>query len=141
MPNGLRIQKDFLKNLRLVFDTEDATLLETINLPFPVEISTGFSEYFEQQYEILTPVIRSYEGIDKVAELLWSYSKSREKLADEADKECWKHVEDGIKNEILQLIRLAELRFPEEEYSEILQTCNDVFDGEIFGDMEINSFF
>lgn len=141
IPSGLRISKDFLKRLKIAIDTEDITLVEQLTPPFPEEVTTQTLECFEQQYETFSPIVTRYEGIDRVAELLWAFSKSQEELSDDSDAEYRKHIESDYKTEILNLLRTVEFRISKTDFSEISQLCNDVFNGYAFNDVSFNAFY
>lgn len=141
LPSGLRISKDFLKKLKIAIDSEDATLAGQLTPPFPEEITSQIFECFEHQYEILTAAITGYEGVDRIAELLWAFSKSREELADSCDTQYRRLTECNLKTEILNLLKSVELRIPKNDFIELSQLCNDVFNGQEFNDVSFNSFY
>ena len=141
IPSGLRISKDFLKRLKFAIDTEDITLVEQLTPPFPEEVTTQTLECFEHQYEIFRPIVTGYEGIDRVAELLWAFSKSQEELSGDSDAEYRNHIESNYKTEILNLLRTVESRISKTDFSEISQLCNDVFNGYAFNDVSFNAFY
>ena len=140
MLNGFRISKDFLKKLKIVIDTGDATLAEQLTPPFPEEVTTQIMECFEYQYEILMPVGTGYEGMDRIAELLWAFSKSQEELSNDYDTEYRRRIECNLKTEILNLLKSFKLRIPKNDYIELSQLCNNVFNGQRFNDANFNSF-
>jgi len=141
IPSGLRISKDFLKRLKIAIDTEDITLVEQLTPPFPEEVTKQILECFEYQYETFSPIVTGYEGIDRVAELLWAFSKSQEELSDGSDAEYRRHIESDYKAEILNFLRTVESRISETDFSEIFQLCNDVFSGYAFNDVSFNIFY
>ena len=141
LPNGLRIPKNFLKKFKVAIDTEDCELAEELTSPFPEKITTQILECFKHQYEVLSPVITGYEGIDRVAELLWAFSKSREELSDGSDIRYLKHIENNYKIETLSLLKTFESQISDTDFSEISQLCNDVFNGYVFNDVSFNELY
>lgn len=140
-PSTLKIPKDFLKKLKTAFDTEDASLLEQLAPPFPEEVTTAVLDCFEHQYEIFKPIISGYEGIDRISELLWAFSKSREELRDDSNIEYRKQLESIYRTEILDLLKTFESRIPQDEHSKISQLCDEVFYGLKFDDVSFNAFY
>ncbi|ACV61738.1 hypothetical protein Dtox_0831 [Desulfofarcimen acetoxidans DSM 771] len=141
MPSGLRVSKDFLKRLKIAINTEDTKLAEQLTSPFPEEVTTQILECFEHQYEVFSPIVTGYEEIDRIAELLWAFSKSQEELSDDSDTEYRKYIENNYKTEISSLLRTVESQIPQTDLSEISQLCNDVFNGYTFDDGSFNSFY
>lgn len=141
MPSGLRISKDFLKKLKIAIDTEDDTLAEQLTPPFPEEVTSQMLECFEHKYEILMPAVTGYEGVDRIAELLWAFSKSQEELADDCDMEYRRLIECNLKTEIINLLKSVEPQIPNNDFIELTQLCNNVFNGQEFNDVSFNSFY
>jgi hypothetical protein len=136
--NGLKAPFEFLKNFKEAVDNDDDSLMESLSMPFPEEISSGFLNCFDERY-VKEPIQQShYEGIDKVFEVLWSISKTREILTDEADCSYLCDVEEKYKNYVLKTLNQFAGIIPENEFVEISQLCNDVLNGDKFSDVDIN---
>jgi hypothetical protein len=138
MPNGLKIPNIFLKNLKIAIDTKDSTLIEQISPPFPGEITMHILDCFEQRYEIFTTINTGYEGIDRILELLWAFSKSQKELADESDSGYRKFTESILEIEILDILKSFESQIPHNDFCELSKLCNDVFKGNKFDDAKFN---
>jgi hypothetical protein len=139
--DGLKIPKDFLIKLRTAINNDDATLAEKLPPPFPDKVTAKILDCFEYKYEILTPAVTRYEGVDRIAELLWAFSKSRNELYDDSDTKYRNHVEGYYKKEIKNQLRVFESRIPQTEFNEISQLCNDVFNNYEFDDISFNTFY
>lgn len=141
LPNGLRIPNRFLKKLKTAIDTEDAELIEQLSLPFPEEITMYILDCFEQRYEIFTTISTGYEGIERILELLWAFSKSQKELADESNSEYRKFTMSILKTEILDLLKSFESQITHNDFCELSQLCNDVFKGNEFDDAKLNAVY
>ena len=140
MPTGLEVPKKFLKDLGAAIETENEASIEEIVPPFPQEITTQILECFDEQYKISLPRATDHEGVDEIAVLLWTLSKSREILTDSADIEYLQTTEDSIKADILQSLSEIQHRVSELDYRKLSTLCHDVFNGKAFDDKDFNLF-
>lgn len=140
-PSGLKIPKDFLIKYKIAIDENDASLIEKLTFPFPEEINQKFLDCFEGKYEILKPIVTGYEGIDKVAELLWAFSMYHKELNNEYDSKYKNFIETKIKTEILDFLSHIKKQISQRDFNELLQLCNDVFKGKAFNDTNLNIFY
>ena len=141
MPTGLQISNDFLRELKILLDTEDVTLAESLTLPLPVEVTAKILACFEHQHGINMPVTSTYEGVDRIAELLWALSISRKELSDSINEEYRKSTENRLKLEIENLLKDIRLRIRQNDSNELYQLCNDVFNGREFNDVNFNTLY
>ena len=141
MPNGLKIPNHFLNDLKIAIDTEDVTLIEQLSPPFPIEISEMFLGCFEKRYEKSTTISTGYEGIDRILELLWAFSKSQKELVGENDSEYLKLTENMLKTEILGILKSFEDLITDKDFCEISQLCDGVFKGNEFDDANFNDVY
>jgi len=141
LPSVLKIPKDFFIKLKKIINTDDVILEEQLTPPFPEEITIKILDCFESKYEIFSYVDTRYEGIDRIAELLWALSKSHNELSDEIDTRYRNHIESYYKNEIKNYLSALEPRIPQTEFDDISQICNGVFNEYKFDDISFNIFF
>jgi hypothetical protein len=139
MPSGLRFSNDFFVKLKTTVDTEDVA--GQLSPPFPEEVTAKILNCFEDKYEIFSPVVTGYEGIDRIAELLWAFSKSHKELSDDSNTEYRNHIESYYKTEIENYLKLIENRISQTEFNEISQLCSKVFIKYDFDDTSFNIFF
>ncbi len=140
MPNGLRIPIQFLNNLKTAIDTENVALIEELSPPFPKEITQQVLDCFGHKYELFKLTITGYEGIDRIFELLWAFSKSQSELSDERDSEYRKLTESNLKTEILNLLKSYKSQITHGDFCELSQLCTNVFNGYEFDDTKYNSY-
>lgn len=138
MPNGFRVMIKFLEKLKVAIEEDDENLMEEISLPFPEEISQKFLNCFEEKMKLIKLPTSPYEGIDRIFELIWSYSTSRDILVDKFDSGYLSGMLFEHKVKITNLLKKYEERIPIRDYKDIEQLCNDVYNGEVFGDAELN---
>jgi len=141
MSSGLKIPKEFFIKLRTVINTDDVTLAEQLPPPFPEKITIKILDCFESKYEIFTNIDTRYDGIDRIAELLWALSKSHNELYDDIDTRYRNHIESYYKKEIKNHLSAFEPRIPKTEFNKISQLCNYVFNGYKFDDISFNTFY
>ena len=140
LPTGLLMSKNFFTDLKQVIDTNDELIAEKVTPPFPIHITTQMLECFKNEYETLTPITTGYEGIDKVGELLWAYSKTLESLTDECDAEYLDSSRDNLKSEILNVLTSYKQKISPNGYEELRALCEEVLNGQEFGDAELDKF-
>jgi len=141
LPSGLNLPKILLTDFKKVIDANDGALAEKLTPPFPIEITTQMLECFDVKYKVLIPIATGYEGIDKIGELLWAYSKTLELLTDEFDAEYRDLSRDSLKSEILSVLESFNQKIPPKNYEELRALCEDVFYGRVFDDVELEKFY
>ena len=141
LPTGFRVSRDFFVDLRQLIDTNNEDLAEKFTPPFPIDITAQMLECFEGEYRVLSPIVTGYEGIDKVGELLWAYSKTLELLTDECDTEYRDSSSDNLKSEILNLLASFKQKISQYDYDELCLICEDVLSGQVFDDASFKEFY
>ena len=140
MQVGWKIPKENLKRLDTAINTENIAVLEQLSPSFPEEITADILKCFEHQYEIQIPRANRYEGIDKIAELLWAFSVFQRELSSEDDREYKNCVGSDLKKKIMCLLKSFDSKVTRDEYSKLNKLCNNVFNGLKFDDVRLNSF-
>lgn len=140
LPRCFLMSNDFLRNLQTIIETGNEALAEKVNPPFPQEITAQMLECFNHQYEVVVPVVAGYEGLDRVAELLWAFSMTRKGLGDGNDPEYQRLAEDKLKTQVLDALRVFKHQVSRDYYDEVSQLCKAVFNGRCFDDTDLNLF-
>ncbi len=109
-------------------------------LPFPIDITPQIVDCFGPGYELASAIVTGYEGIDRIAELLWAYTKVQELLTDERDIQYRKRTEETLKNEILAMLSLYKDKILSDDLKSIQSLCDRVIQGQRFGNDEMNKF-
>ncbi|WP_099203896.1 P-loop NTPase [Scatolibacter rhodanostii] len=139
--HGLKIPKRFFETLKQAVENEDETLINEFTPAFPVEVTSQMVECFSNGYDIEKPAITGYENVDRVGELLWAFSKSRQVLIDNQDAKYFNIIEKKYKDEIFKILGDISSKIPERHFTEISNICKSVFEGEEFLDVELNAFY
>ena len=85
-------------------------------------------------------MVTGYEGIDRIAELLWAYTKVQELLTDERDIQYRKRTEENLKNEIWATLSLYKDKILSDDLKSIQSLCERVIQRQRFGNDEMNKF-
>ena len=96
---------------------------------------------FTNEYEVEKPAVTGYENVDRIGELLWALSKSRQVLIDNQDAKYFNIIEKKYKDEILKLLGEINSKIVDKHFTEISNICKAVFEGEEFLDVELNAFY
>lgn len=140
IPNGLKIPKRFFETLKQAVEN-DESLINELTPPFPVEVTSLMVNCFANGYDVEKPPVTGYENVDRVGELLWAFSKSRQVLIDKQDAKYFEIIEKRYKAEILKLLGDINCKIEYKHFTEISNICNAVFEGEEFLDVELNVFY
>lgn len=141
MTNGLKIPKRFFEKLKKAVEDNDVNLMNELSPPFPVEVTPQMLNCFNCGYDVVKPAVTGYENIDRISELLWALSKSRQMLIYNEDVKYRSIVEEKYKDEVLKILEDINSKITDEYFTEISNLCKAVFEGEEFLDVELNAFY
>lgn len=141
IPSGLKIPKKFLGTLKQCVENDDESLVDELGLPFPIEVTSQIVDCFANVYDVEKPAVTGYENVDRVGELLWAFSKSRQVLTNYQDEAYFISIEKKYKDEILKLLSDISDKIVDEHFTEISNICKAVFEGDEFLDVELNAFY
>jgi hypothetical protein len=141
IPNGLKIPKRFFETLKQAVENEDESLINELTPPFPVEVTSQMVNCFANRYDVEKPAVTGYENVDRVGELLWALSKSRQVLIDNQNAKYFNIIEKKYKDEILKLLGDINSKIADKHFTEISNICKTVCEGEEFLDVELNAFY
>jgi len=136
-PSGIRINKDFLANVKKVIEENDDSHLENSFKPYPIEITDEMIQDFDTKYSIAS--VESIGQYDILFEKVWKYAQLKkyiEKSKYLAEMENSTRKEINIAFESLSTITHLALR----EYAEsIMRKVLD--DGGDFDDKDFNDAY
>jgi len=139
--NGLKIPKTCLKTLRESIESGEDKFAETrFSNPLPVEITPNIISCFEGKYSIEKNTIDNSK-LERISELLWAISKSRQILVGDEDKEYLFKLEYEYKRNVEDILRSIKGSITNDKYLFIENLCKEVFEGAIFLDSEISKFY
>lgn len=137
---GLKFPKSALAVNKSALDDDDPQP-EGLFRPFPIAITPKIVNCFGPGFEIAPARITGYEGIDKIAELLWAYAKAHEILTDKRDTQYRKQTEVKLSNEIWRTLSFYTNQIAPDDLESLRKLCENVIEGQQFGDDDINEFF
>lgn len=140
LENGLKITKKCLFDLKCALDNEDSEKSEKWIPPFPENITDKILTCFNIRLHVKQSESNGYEGLDIIAELLWSYSKIRETLTDKNDLNYCNKLLTNYKAKIYTKFTSYKPYISEKLYDEIYNLCENVIQGTDFSDYEYNNF-
>ena len=132
IPSGLKIPKNFLGTLKQCVENDDESLVDELGLPFPIEVTSQIVDCFANVYDVEKPAVTGYENVDRVGELLWAFSKSRQVLTNYQDEAYFISIEKKYKDEIFKLLSDISDKIVNEHFTEISNICKAVFEGDEF---------
>ena len=138
--HGIKVTMNFLKNLKVAFETRDEGLMKTISPPFPEKIGKQFLDCFSEQYTLRVHSASIYEGIDHILEMLWEFSQSSRELLAESDLDYMEFIRKDLENKVFCSLENYKNKIPDDEYMELVQLCKDTFNGSHFDDIQLNDF-
>lgn len=128
--------------------TDIFTLMKEKNADFDssavgrrMEVTSQIVDCFANVYDVEKPAVTGYENVDRVGELLWAFSKSRQVLTNYQDEAYFISIEKKYKDEILKLLSNISDKIVDEHFTEISNICKAVFEEDEFLDVELNAFY
>ena len=119
IPNGFKIPKRFFETLKQCVENDDESLINKLSPPFPVEVTSQMVNCFTNEYEVEKLAVTGYENVDRIGELLWALSKSRQVLIDNQDAKYFNIIEKKYRDEILKLLGDISGKITDEHFAEI----------------------
>ena len=139
MPNAIKFPK---KTFQYVYSAINigAEEIDPLVSPYPIEVTQKMLECFEGEHMLKKQEPKNvWVGcIADIGEELWMYSKNREMLVDEADKQYLSDNLNDIKNRIDGMIKELDLIAKENILSSVNELCSAVYHGESFDDEKYN---
>lgn len=140
IPSAIKFPK---KIFQYLYNFEDMGLEEKIDFstsPYPVDVTQEMLKCFDGEYTLQEEKKENVwlSRIVDIGEELWMYSKNRELLIDEEDKQYLSENLNKIKNQIDLMISSIEANVSKDMLSMIEKKCSDVYDGYSFGNDDYN---
>lgn len=140
IPNALKFPKRTFQYIQAELNGEPSKYLEEFTSPFPVEVTSDMLECFDEEYKLQQlGSNRQWLGqIGDIGEELWVYSKTRELLVDEADRQYLADSLATVKTKIEKILGLLGTSADSKIGSLIRDLCGEVYSGEVFDDEKYN---
>lgn len=142
-PNAIRFPKRIFSKFQENLDTGKDEELDVFSSPYPIEVSKDMLDCFNCETKMQkTNEHDSQLGyVGLVGEELWVYSKTRDLLTDIKDYQYCEQLLKDIKKSISEKITLIRKAFSGKVADDLFKYCKKIYDGDCFGDNELNQFF
>ena len=140
IPNAIKFPK---KAFQYIYDALNLGVEEEMDplvTPYPIEVTPKILECFDGEY-ILQEQQPTNTWLSRIADIcqeLWIYSKNRELLTEDEDKQYLSDNLSTIKVQISVIIEKIKSSIKNEVLLSITELCANVYAGETFDDKEYN---
>ena len=140
-PAALRISKQFLEGMHRVFVLGEQEAMNSLLMPYPIEVTLKMLACFGsniklQSKENMSPYSRY---IGDIGQELWIYSKNRELLSSDEDREYLTYMLTEVKEKIIPMLSEVKMHLSSEIYSDLRVLCDLTYKGQVFDDMKLNT--
>ena len=140
VPNAIKFPK---KAFQYIYDALNLGVeveMDPLASPYPIEVTQKMLECFEDEYVLQKqePANIWLGRIADIGEELWMYSKNREYLVDEEDKQYLFNNLNEIKKRIDGMLKGIDPNVRADILSVVNELCNAVYHGDLFGDKHYN---
>lgn len=138
--NALKFPKKVFQYIFNVINLGKEEEMDPLASPYPIEVTQKMLECFDGEYMLQKqePANIWLGRIADIGEELWMYSRNREYLIDEEDKQYLSDNINEIKNRIDRMIKCVEPDVSEDVLFAVNELCNDVYHGDSFDDEKYN---
>ena len=140
IPNAIKFPKKVFQYIYNALNSGVEEKMDPLASPYPIEVTQKMLGCFEAEYVLQKqePANIWLGRIADIGEELWMYSKNREYLVDEEDKQYLSNNLNEIKNRIDEMIKGIEPNVSADILSAVNELCNAVYHGDLFGDKHYN---
>ncbi len=140
IPNAIKFPK---KAFQYIYDALNLGVEEEMDplaTPYPIEVTPKMLECFDDEYVLQEqqPTNAWLSRIADIGQELWMYSKNRELLIEDEDKQYLLDNLSAIKVQLGIIIEEIKSSIKNEVLLSITELCANVYAGETFGDKEYN---
>lgn len=138
--NALKFPKKIYQYIYNFINLGAEEEMDSLASPYPIEVTRKMLECFEGEYMIQKqePVNVWLGSIADIGEELWMYSKNREYLVNEEDKQYLSINLNEIKKRIDGIIKGIEPDVGADIMSAVTEMCKAVYQGDLFDDKKYN---
>lgn len=140
IPNAIKFPKKVFQYICDALNLGVEEEMDPLASPYPIEVTEKMLECFEGEYMLQKqkPVNIWLGRITDIGEELWMYSKNREYLVDEEDKQYLSNNLNEIKKRIDGMLKGIGSNVSADILSAVNELCNAVYHGDLFGDKHYN---
>ena len=137
--NAIKFPKKVFQYIYNVIHLGVEEEMDPLTSPYPIEVTQKMLECFDGEYTLQETPTNIWLGrIADIGEELWIYSKNRELLMEEDDKQYLSDNLDTIKLRINEIIEEIKSSTKDEVLLAVRELCTDVYNGETFNDEKYN---
>lgn len=140
IPNALKFPKRGFQYIFNAINVGKEEEMDPLASPYPIEVNLKMLECFEGEYMLQEqePANIWLGRIADIGEELWMYSRNREYLIDEEDKQYLFDNLNEIQNRIDVMVKSIESNVSADILSAVNELCNAVYQGDSFDDEKYN---
>lgn len=140
IPNAIKFPQKTFQYLYNVINLGLEEEMDPLASPYPVEVTQELLKCFDGEYILQEkqPTNIWLSRIADIGEELWMYSKNRELLVDEEDKQYLSKNLNAIKNRIDRMIKGIETNASADILLVVKELCSAVYHGDSFDDEKYN---
>lgn len=140
IPNAIKFPKKVFQYLHNSINLGIEEEMDPLASPYPIEVTQKMLECFDGDHILQEqqPANTWLSRIADIGEELWMYSKNREFLVGEEDKQYLSNNLNEIKNRIDGMIKDIETNASANILSVVKELCSAVYHGDSFDDKKYN---
>lgn len=142
LPVALKISNRLFELLSIIISSGEEKELDSLSTPYPINVTQKMLDCFDDEKKVKVQENSNHYTtfIGDIAEELWVYSKNRELLYSDDDRDYCVYMLKKAKEKIDVMLKEVKLHLSSEIYHELTSLCDSVYDGAIFENEQFNSF-
>lgn len=141
LQHAIKFPKRFFKAIEEALVSGEEITDTSLLTPYPIDVTENMLECFSGDWKIKRQTDNPYvHYLGDIAEELWVYSKLRELLCKEEDREYCRCELKKVAEKIAIMKKEIHLHLDEEVANQIDEMCNHVYEGNCFDNIRLNEF-
>ncbi len=141
LQHAIKFPKRFFKAIQEALVSGEEITDTSLLTPYPIDVTEDMLECFSGDWKIKRQTDNPYvHYLGDIAEELWVYSKLRELLCTEEDREYCRCELKKVAEKIAIMKKEIHLHLDEEVANQIDEMCNHVYEGNCFDNIRLNEF-
>lgn len=136
---GYKVTRKLLENIKNEVEGIEIISDEETAILFPIEVTEKIMDSFNNKYKVYYKQTNNLDIIYEVGELLWAISTFRE-FSQYNDMQYLDKELKEYKITINENLEKIEDDFSNDIYQNVVRICNEVFEGKIFSNQDLNIF-
>lgn len=141
LQHAIKFPKRFFTAIQEALVSGEEITDTSLLTPYPIDVTENMLECFSGDWKIKRQTDNPYvHYLRDIAEELWVYSKLRELLCTEEDREYCRCELKKVAERIAIMKKEIHLHLDEEVANQIDEMCNHVYEGNCFDNIRLNEF-